>query len=104
MAKSEKNSFLLYYDYEESVLLLNMEQRGRLFSALFAYEKRGETPDIEDDNMLKMCFSFIKTSLDNNREKYNERCRKNTENGKKGGRPSKTGIAIPASGPDFQPD
>ena len=104
MAKSEKNSFLIYYDHEGPISKLNDEQRGKLFSALFAYEKRGELTDFKDDDMLMMCFSFIKISLDNNREKYNERCEKNTENGKKGGRPPKAAIPIPPSGTNFQSD
>ena len=39
--------------------------------------------------MLKMAFSFIKTQLDRDREKYQARCEKNRENAKKGGRPKK---------------
>lgn len=89
MARSEKKSFVLYYDLEQHVQLLSNEQLGRLLRAVFAYEIRGEIPVFNDD-LLSLCFSFIKVQLDIDKEKYRERCEKNTENGKKGGRPPKS--------------
>ena len=88
MARSEKKSFVLYYDLEQHVQLLSDEQLGRLLRAVFAYEIRGEIPNFNDD-LLSLCFSFIKVQLDIDKEKYRERCEKNTENEKKGGRPQK---------------
>ena len=116
MARSEKKSFVLYYDLEQHVQLLSDEQLGRLLRAVFAYEIRGEIPNFNDD-LLSLCFSFIKVQLDIDKEKYRERCEKNTENGKKGGRPPKSQnsdetetednnsynhIPIPAYGKDFK--
>jgi len=89
MAKSEKNSFVIYHDLEEQTSLLSDEQLGRLLRAIFAYEKRGECPDFADDGMLLICFQFVRTTLDVNRRRYEEKCAKNAENGKKGGRPKK---------------
>lgn len=83
----EKGSFLIYLDYEEHFNLLSDEELGRLFRAIMKYEKTLEVPKL--DGMLKMAFSFIKTQLDKDREKYNETCKKNKENGAKGGRPKK---------------
>ena len=83
----DKNSFLIYLDYEEQFNLLTDEQVGQLMRAIIKYEKTGEMPKL--NGMLKMAFSFIKTQLDRDREKYKERCKKNKENGKKGGRPKK---------------
>lgn len=83
----EKNSFLFYLDYEEHIELLTDEQIGQLIKAMIKYEKTGEVPEL--NGMLKMAFSFIKTQLDRDREKYNQRCEKNKENGTKGGRPKK---------------
>lgn len=88
MARSEKNSFIVYYDLEKQTLLLSDEQMGKLFRAMFAYEVRGECPNFDNDQMLLMTFQFVKTTLDINREKYIETCHTNSENGKKGGRPS----------------
>ena len=83
----DKSSFLIYLDYQEQFDLLTDEEAGRLIKAIIKYEKTGEIPKL--DGMLKMAFSFIKTQLDRDREKYNKKCEKNKENGRKGGRPKK---------------
>ena len=83
----DKNSFLIYLDYEEQFNLLTDEEVGQLMRAIIKYEKTGNMPKL--DGMLKMAFSFIKTQLDRDREKYNKKCEQNKENAKKGGRPKK---------------
>lgn len=83
----DKNSFLIYLDYEEQFDLLTDEQIGQLMRAIIKYEKTQEVPKL--DGMLKMAFSFIKTQLDRDREKYKEKCEQNKINGLKGGRPKK---------------
>ena len=83
----EKASFLMYLDYEEQFNIMTDEQIGQLMRAIIKYEKTGEVPNL--DGMLKMAFSFIKTQLDRDREKYQARSEKNRENAKKGGRPKK---------------
>lgn len=83
----DKNSFLIYLDYEEQFNLLTDAQVGQLMRAIIKYEKTQEIPEL--DGMLKIAFSFIKSQLDRDREKYNSRCEKNRENGAKGGRPKK---------------
>lgn len=77
----------MYLDYEEQFNIMTDEQIGQLMRAIIKYEKTGEVPNL--DGMLKMAFSFIKTQLDRDREKYEARCEKNRENAKKGGRPRK---------------
>lgn len=86
-SKMDKNSFLIYLDYEEQFNLLTDEQVGQLIRAIMKYEKTKEEPNL--DGMLKMAFSFIKTQLDRDREKYEEKCEKNRQNGFRGGRPKK---------------
>lgn len=83
----DKNSFLMYLDYEEQFNLLTDEQVGQLMRAIMQYEKTGNIPEL--DGMLKIAFSFIKAQLDRDREKYNKKCEKNKENGRRGGRPKK---------------
>lgn len=77
----------MYLDYEEQFNLLTDEQIGQLMRAIYQYEKTREVPRL--DGMLKMAFSFIKTQLDRDREKYKAKCEKNRENAKRGGRPKK---------------
>jgi len=84
----DKKSFLIYLDYEEHFNLLTDEQLGKLMRAIIKYEKNGETSEL--DQSLKIAFSFIKTQLDIDREKYKLQCEKNKENGSKGGRPKKS--------------
>lgn len=81
----DKNSFLIYLDYEEQFNLLSNEEIGILIKSIMKYEKTREVPQLE--GILKMAFSFIKTQLDRDREKYQAKCEKNKENGRRGGRP-----------------
>ena len=67
----DKNSFLMYIDYEEQFNLLTDEEVGQLMRAIIKYEKTGNIPKLE--GMLKMAFSFIKTQLDRDRKKYNKK-------------------------------
>ena len=83
----EKVSFLMYLDYEEHFKLMTDEQLGQLLREIMEYEKTRQVPQL--DGMVKMAFSFIKAQLDRDREKYEEKCAKNKENGKRGGRPKK---------------
>ena len=83
----KKKSFLIYLDYEKHFELLTDEQLGQLIRALIEYEKTKKIPQL--DGMSKMAFSFIKTQLDRDRALYEEKCKKNRENGTQGGRPRK---------------
>lgn len=78
----DKNSFLMYLDYQEQFELLTDEQAGQLIKAIIKYEKTGEIPEL--DGMIKMAFSFIKTQLDRDREKWQEEKQKRSEAGKRG--------------------
>lgn len=78
----DKSSFLIYLDYQEQFDLLTDEEAGRLIKTIIKYEKTGEIPEL--DGMLKMAFSFIKTQLDRDREKWKEEKQKRSEAGKRG--------------------
>ena len=78
----EKNSFLIYLDYQEQFELLTDEQAGQLIKAIIKYEKTGEITKL--DGMTKMAFSFIKQQLDRDNEKWKEEKQKRSEAGKKG--------------------
>ena len=73
-----------------------MEQRGMLFTSLMLYAS-GQEPE-EMDPVTAMAFSFIKSQMDKDIEKYNETCAKRSEAGKLGGRPKKQGEAKKANG------
>ena len=82
-----KSSFILYTDYINQIDLLNMEQRGILFTAIMYYQDGRELPEM--DLVTQMAFSFIASRMKTNNEKYEETCKRRSENGKKGGRPKK---------------
>lgn len=83
----QKNSFLIYHEYREHLKLLTDEQRGQLLMALIDYSEAGEIPEL--DGITQMAFSFIRSQMDRDNEKYESRVAANRENGKKGGRPKK---------------
>lgn len=73
-----KDSFILYLDQQEVFEMLSDEQAGILIKNIFQYERTGEMPQM--DKLLNLAFVPIMQSLDKNRHKYEERCRKNKEN------------------------
>lgn len=87
MTMTAKNSFVLYTDYKQSLLLLTDEERGRLLMALMDYCETGQAPKLSGAAM--MAFSFIAAQMDRDAQKYREKCQKRSESGKKGGRPAK---------------
>lgn len=87
MAKKAKDSFIVFYEWEENLEKLSDQQMGQVFRAIFAYEKRGERyngPDFAVD----MAMNFIYGVIDRNREKYDAICERNRRNGIKGGAPT----------------
>lgn len=91
-----KRSFVLYCDYEQHLSLLTMEQRGVLFTAIMGYQNGKDVPEM--DNAVAMAFSFIKSQLSRDNERYDEIVKKRSEAGKMGGRPRKQTEAKKANG------
>lgn len=79
----DKNSFILYTDYAKHINLLNNEQAGVLFKNIFSYIETGNVLDM--DAVTQMAFSFIKSDLDRNADKYNEVIEKRRKAGAIGG-------------------
>ncbi len=80
------NSFVLYTEYLEHIELLNMEQRGALFTAILAHASQKPEPEL--DPISKMAFSFIVTQLDRDRERWEQTREKRAKAGRKGGEAS----------------
>ena len=91
-----KDSFILYDEYSAHIELLSMAQRGVLLTAIFAYRNGEEPPEM--DNAVAMAFSFIKSQLSRDNERYDEIVKKRSEAGKMGGRPRKQTKAKKANG------
>ena len=84
---TNKKSFVAYCDWLESFEELTNEEAGKLVKHLFKYvnDLEPESPD----RLTKMCFIPIKQSLKRDLRKYDTYINKQSENGKKGGRPKK---------------
>lgn len=85
MSNVAKNSFLVYYDNEVIVCRLSDDEAGKLFKSLFPYGRERIRPDFENSPALAMAFDVLALAIDRNDEKYERRCEKNRENGRKGG-------------------
>lgn len=80
-------SFVLYSEQWPAISLLNDAQRSCLMQAIFALHGACEMPELDD--ITKAIFLLMKPRFESNREKYEQKCEQNRENGKKGGRPRK---------------
>ena len=80
-----KKSFLVYYDNEIIVCRLSDDEAGKLFKSLFPYGREQIKPDFESSPALAMAFDVLSMTIDRDTEKYEKRCEKNRENGRKGG-------------------
>ena len=97
MNHTKQTSFILYHDFEPMLQLLSMEQRGMLITAIFDYSVRGmKTEDLPD--VVNMAFCCIQRTLERDAIAYEEKCRINAENGKKGGRPRKDSLISKTEG------
>lgn len=85
---NEKDSFVLHQEDFAQIDKLSNADAGKLLKAILLYVSTGALPD-------KLCvraeimFDYIRRHLDWDRKKYLEKCKKNSEAGKKGGRPRK---------------
>lgn len=67
---------------------LTDEQAGRLIKTVLSYVN-DQNPTIEDQ-VIKLAFISIKKTLKRDLDEWKKTCKRNSENGKKGGRPAKT--------------
>lgn len=80
-----KKSFILYHDQRKQVEMLSDVQAGVLIKAIYRFVSGEEVPEI-DDGMTQMCFSFISSQIARDAEAYDQKCKRMSENGRKGGK------------------
>ena len=83
-----RDGFIFHYENIEDIEDMTLEEKGAILDAMIAYSKDGTEADF-DDRVMKAAWKPIRRRIDKDAEAYEERCRRNSENGKKGGRPSK---------------
>lgn len=86
MPSFEKNGFLLYKSYRQSIDSLTREDRGDLLAAIFEYQTDGKiTTPLSP--LCSMAFTFIQAQFEIDKNKYLDIVERNRANGSKGGRP-----------------
>lgn len=74
----KKKSFLLYEDSAPQIEMLNDEEAGQLFKAIFQYFSNGV--ELKTDNrVLAMTFAVFKAQIDRGQERYDNICKKRAE-------------------------
>ena len=88
MLNEKRKCFIMYNNFYNQIELLTMTERGELLTAIYKYVL---FDFISDDlsPIVNMAFSFIRDTVDRDNEAYEETCKRNAENGRKGGRPKK---------------
>lgn len=79
--------FNAYHSILEAMEPLNDAERGRLFTALLEYSKLGTTEKLSGNE--RFVFPGLRSQIDRDRESYEAKCKKMSENGRSGGRPQK---------------
>ena len=85
----KKDTFIFYMQWLRTMedAQLNNAERMRLIDAIVTYADQGTIPKLP--RLLTAVFSPIKTTIDNDAEKYAKILAMNRENGARGGRPKK---------------
>lgn len=73
--------FHAYHSYLKSIEPLNDTERGRLFTALLEYSSTGQVPDVRGNE--RFIFPTMKEQIDRDKQKYDAKCLKRSENAKK---------------------
>ncbi len=83
------DSIVIHTDIRDKLEMLSDDEAGQLFKAIIAYAENGTVFSPSDNRVLGMIFLFIKDQIDRDLDKYREKCARNREIGKLGGRPRK---------------
>ncbi len=78
----------LYGSYLEQLMAYSEAQRGRLVTAMLQYVYEGKQTTFKGTE--RFMWTSLRQQIDRDLANYSERCRRNRENGAKGGRPRKT--------------
>ncbi|MGI6721085.1 MAG: DUF6291 domain-containing protein [Anaerovoracaceae bacterium] len=83
----KRTNFVVMTDWYELIEDLTDEQRGRVLDIMFKVAL-GEKYDLESEEIpVRIAMRYIAASMERMNDEYDEKCKKNAENGRKGGRP-----------------
>ena len=83
-----KESFLMYFSFEDTFRNFTLEERSEMLFAFFEYNRTGEEPKFSS-RTLQLCWLAFKNQFDRDAAKYENVCNRNRRNGMLGGRPAK---------------
>jgi len=84
----------LFYDFQEEIELLDMEERGRLLTAMLIYGSTGQTPEGLLTGNERILFPVCRQRIDRDAGEYERKAEANRANGLKGGRPRKNPLGF----------
>jgi len=84
-----KKSFILHVDSLGILDELTDEQSGQLFKEIYNYHNPKKPKETEITQMVKLAFYPFKSQFDRDLQTYENVVKRNTNNGKLGGRPKK---------------
>lgn len=74
---ANKNSFIIYNDWYDSIKSLSDERLGALLRAMFAFNRGEDLPELDEG--VSMAYSFIESAFSRDKEKYQQMSKKRTE-------------------------
>ena len=78
-----KNSTLFYHDWLRAFEKMSDEDVGKITKALLLLDSEGVRTTFEDNPILDIIFSQFSSTVERNREKYDESCQKRSDAAKK---------------------
>lgn len=73
----DKNSFVFYYSFFDKLAWCSDSEFRHIIQALIRYDRDGEIIDLTEKE--RVAFDMIRVDLEQNRQKYNEKCEKNRQ-------------------------
>ena len=88
--------FMFYLSHKENLAELSDSQLGMLLRSLIDFAET-EKPQKIADPVVHMAYKFMISQIRQDIKKYEETCQKNSQNGKKGGRPPQKAVGFSES-------
>lgn len=95
----ERQSFVVYKEWRDMINTMSANQSQQFLQAMFAYQDGDDIDGIITDPSVKMVFTLIKKQFDRDAEKYEDKCQKRSEAGKKGNEKRQEALAKAKSEP-----
>ena len=73
----DKNSFVFYYSFFDKLAWCSDSEFRNIIHALIKYDRDGELIPLTEKE--RIAFDMIRVDLEQNRQKYNEKCEKNRQ-------------------------